>query len=261
MTSTADVEANLRTAERLCREAVEDGARLVVLPESFAFLGPEEGKLDVAEPLPDGGPILQRCCALARQTGVELILGGFWERGTRADKVLNACVHLDAHGQIKSIYRKIHLFDIELADGTVIKESDTIEAGSEPVVTRAPFGLLGLSICYDMRFPELYRKLVDRGAIAMCVPAAFTRSTGMDHWHVLLRARAIESQAYLMAAAQYGNHFGQRWSYGHALVCDPWGCVLSECGGGQGFASAYIDPATVEKVRTELPSLKHRRLQ
>ncbi len=258
MTSTGDVDANLAAAERLVAMGCDDGASLVVLPECFAYLGPEDGKLDIAEELPAGGRILARMAELARRHRIELVLGGFWERGSARDKVRNACVHLDARGSVKNIYRKIHLFDVDLADGTKLQESATVEAGREAVTTSAPFGKLGLSICYDLRFPELYRRLVDQGAIALAIPAAFTLTTGKDHWHVLLRARAIESQSYVLAAAQTGHHFGSRRSYGHALVCDPWGTVLAECGEGEGVASAWVDPAVVERVRASLPSLGHR---
>jgi len=258
MTSTDDVARNLDVSERLCREAVGDGAALVVLPECFALLGPEQRKLAIAEPLPQGGPILERLSKLARELSAELVLGGFWERATDPKKVRNACVHLGADGQVRAVYRKIHLFDVDLPDGTVLRESSTVEPGSEPVVTDTACGKLGLSVCYDLRFPELYRALVDRGAIALTVPAAFTLTTGKDHWHVLLRARAIEAQAYVIAAAQTGKHFGTRASYGHALICDPWGTIVSECGEGEGYAIAAIDPGVVERVRASLPSLKHR---
>jgi predicted amidohydrolase len=261
MTSTADVGSNLRAVERLCASAAEDGARLVVVPECFSYLGPEEGKLAIAEELPKGGPILARMAELARRTKAEIVLGGFWEKGASATKVRNACVHLDASGTVRSIYRKIHLFDVDLPDGTKLEESATVEPGDELVATETPFGTLGLSVCYDVRFPELYRGLVDRGAIALAIPAAFTLTTGKDHWHVLLRARAIEAQSYVLAAAQTGHHFGQRRSYGHALVCDPWGTVLAECGEGEGVATAWIDPEVVARVRASLPSLQHRVLR
>ncbi len=258
MTSTADVEANLRTTERLVGEGASDGARLIVIPECFAYLGPEQGKLAIAEPLPEGGPILARMAELARRAGVELVLGGFWEKGATAEKVRNACVHLGSDGAVRAVYRKIHLFDVDLPDGTKLEESATVERGDELVVSDAPFGKLGLSVCYDLRFPELYRGLVDRGAIALAIPAAFTLTTGKDHWHVLLRARAIEAQSYVLAAAQTGHHFGQRRSYGHALICDPWGTVLAEHGEGEGVATAWIDADVVARVRTSLPSLRHR---
>lgn len=258
MTSTADVEANLRTTERLVAEGADDGARLIVIPECFAYLGPEQGKLAIAEALPEGGPILARMSELARRTNVELVLGGFWEKGATAAKVRNACVHLGSDGAVRAVYRKIHLFDVDLPDGTKVEESATVERGDELVVTDAACGKLGLSVCYDLRFPELYRGLVDRGAIALAIPAAFTLTTGKDHWHVLLRARAIEAQSYVLAAAQTGHHFGQRRSYGHALICDPWGTVLAEHGEGEGVATAWIDPDVVARVRASLPSLRHR---
>ena len=261
MTSTPEVQANLARAELLVREARADGARLVVVPECFAYLGPEEGKLKIAEPLPGGGPILARFAQVARDLACELVLGGFWETGSRPTHAKNACVHLDRTGAVRAVYRKIHLFDVDLPDGTKLEESASVEPGSEVVSTDTAFGRLGLSVCYDLRFPELYRALVDQGAIALAIPAAFTLTTGKDHWHVLMRARAIEAQSYVLAAAQTGHHFGARRSYGHALVCDPWGTVLAECGEGEGVATAWIDPEVVLRVRASLPSLRHRRLR
>jgi predicted amidohydrolase len=261
MTSRPDVEQNMRAAERLVRRAAEAGAKLAVLPEAFAYLGPDSGQRDASEPLPTGGPLLERCRSWAQKAQMELLLGGFWERVAGSEKVRNASVHLGADGEVKAVYRKIHLFDVELSDGTSLKESSQVEAGSEVVVSETSFGKLGLSICYDVRFPELYRKLVDLGAVALSVPAAFTLQTGKDHWHVLLQARAIESQCYVLAAAQAGNHFGKRVSYGHALVVDPWGCVIAQCGGeGEGIALATLESEAVERVRKQLPSLAHRRL-
>ena len=258
ITSTGDVEANLAATERTVSMAAEDGAKLVLVPECFAYLGPEDGKLEIAESLPGGGPILERMQKLAKVRGVQLVLGGFWEKGEDPKKVRNACVHLDAGGEVRAVYRKIHLFDVDLPDGVRLMESETVEPGRQTVVTDAAFGKLGLSVCYDLRFPELYRRLVDDGAIALAVPAAFTLTTGKDHWHVLLRARAIEAQCYVLAAAQTGHHYGRRNSYGHALICDPWGTVLAECGEGEGAAVAAIDPDVVERVRRGLPSLQHR---
>jgi len=260
MTSRGEVDDNLRAAARLVADAADDGARLVVLPECFAYLGPEAGKIPIAEPLPDGGPILDRCRGMAREHGVELVLGGFWERGSTPERVRNACVHLSADGQVRSVYRKIHLFDVDLPDGTHLAESETVEPGTDAVTTDAVFGKLGLSVCYDVRFPELYRRLVDQGAIAITVPAAFTLQTGKDHWHVLLRARAIESQCWVLAAAQTGHHYGKRRSYGHALIVDPWGTVRAECGEGEGVAVATLDPDLVASVRASVPSLRHRRI-
>ncbi len=261
MTSTADVDANMSAVHRLVGEAASRGAQMALVPECFSYLGPEKGKVDIAESIDEGGPILERCRQAARDAGVDVVYGGFWEKSDTPGKVWNACIYMRADGDIASVYRKIHLFDVDLPDGTKVLESETVEAGSDPaVVADAPFGTLGLSVCYDLRFPELYRRLVDAGAIALAIPAAFTLTTGKDHWHVLLRARAIEQQCYVLAAAQTGHHFGRRWSYGHALIADPWGTILAECGEGEGVAVAEIDPAYVEKVRAALPSLSHRRL-
>ena len=269
MTSNDEVERNLDIAERLVRRGAAEGARLLVIPECFAQLGREEEKLAVAEALPasgeSGGPIYERCAGWARELGVELVLGGFWERGPDPGHVYNACLHVDATGALRAAYRKIHLFDVDLADGTKLEESDTVTPGEEVVTTETAFGTLGLSVCYDIRFPELYRRLVDAGAIAHAIPAAFTLHTGKDHWHVLQRARAIETQSYVLAAAQTGRHrradgSGSRVSYGHALIADPWGCVLAECGEGEGVAIATIDPTYVAQVRRQLPNLRHRRL-
>lgn len=260
MTSTGDVAQNMDKVEKLVADAAEERVSLLVLPECFAYLGPEAGQREVAEPLPEGGWILERCAALARAHRIELVLGGFWERLPQGEKVRNACIHLDAGGHVRAIYRKIHLFDVDLPDGTRLAESETVEPGTEVVVTDAPFGRLGLSVCYDVRFPELYRRLVDQGAIAIAVPAAFTMTTGKDHWHILLRARAIEAQSYVLAAAQVGHHYGRRVSYGHALIADPWGTIVAEHGEGEGIVVASVDPVRVEAVRRSLPSLAHRRL-
>ncbi len=260
MTSTEDVDANMRTVRDLVSDAARRGAEVVVVPECFSYLGPEAGKLEIAEALDGTGPILEACRQIARDAGVDVVYGGFWEKSPSAGKVYNACVYIDAKGSVGPIYRKIHLFDVDLPDGTAILESETVVPGAETVVAETPFGPLGLSVCYDLRFPELYRRLVDKGAIALAIPAAFTLTTGKDHWHVLLRARAIEQQCYVLAAAQTGHHYGKRWSYGHALIVDPWGTVLAQCGEGPGVAVAAIEPDRVAQVRNAVPSLRHRRL-
>ena len=261
MTSTPDVDANMDTVHRLVRDAALRGAEMVLVPECFSYLGPEKGKFDIAESLDEGGPILERCRVAARDAGVDVVYGGFWEKSDVPGKVRNACIYMRADGSIDAVYRKIHLFDVDLPDGTKLLESQTVEPGSDTVIAEAPFGTLGLSVCYDLRFPELYRRLVDAGAIALAVPAAFTQTTGKDHWHVLLRARAIEQQCYVLAAAQTGHHYGERRSYGHALIADPWGTVVAQCGQGEGVAVAPIDPAFIEKVRRAVPSLEHRRIR
>jgi predicted amidohydrolase len=260
MRSTPDVTANLESAERLAARAVERGAQCVLLPEAFAFIGPDAQKQQITEPLPSGGPILERCRAMAAKNRIHLVLG-FHERSDVSGKAYNTCVHLGPDGEIVSTYRKIHLFDVDLPDGTRLSESDRTLPGGEVVVSPTPFGPLGLTICYDVRFPALYQQLVDKGAVALTVPSAFTMSTGKDHWHVLLRARAIECQAYVLAPAQWGHHHGSRTSYGHALIVDPWGCVIAECGEGDGVAIAELEMSAVTDARERLPSLRHRRIR
>ena len=258
MCATADVENNLRSTESLVAEAAAAGAEAVFAPETFTFIGPGRARAGMLEPLPAGGPIFERCRAMAAGNGVHFVFG-FHELGP-GRRAYNTLVHLDAAGEIRAMYRKIHLFDADLADGTRLLESKNTAAGDTPVVTELPFGTLGLSICYDLRFPRLYQRLVDLGAVALAVPAAFTSATGPDHWHVLLRARAIECQAYIVAPAQHGEHgHANRSSYGHALIVDPWGDVIAECPEhGDSFAMATIDPERVAQVRRDLPSIANR---
>ncbi len=256
--ATQDVEANLAAMERLVAEAVERGAEVVFAPETFTFIGPGRLRAAMLEPLPEGGPILKRCRQMAAGNQAHFVFG-FHERSADG-RAFNTLIHMGTDGNIRTMYRKIHLFDVDLPDGTRLWESRNTAAGDAPTVTAAPFGTLGLSVCYDVRFPALYQRLVDLGAIALAVPSAFTRTTGKDHWHVLLRARAIECQSYVIAAAQHGEHgHGNRASYGHALIVDPWGDVIAECPSeGDAVALATIDPARVEAVRRQLPSLRHR---
>jgi predicted amidohydrolase len=268
MTSTEDVEGNLERARELVRQAATFGALLVGLPENFAYLGNDrDHRLAIAETLPDPGmegtaptgPILGAMQELARATGTWLLLGGFPERGT-GNKIRNSAVLLDPSGAVVSVYRKVHLFDVDVPGGRRFRESEAIEPGGTPVVAETPWGGLGLSICYDLRFPELYRALTAEGARIVAVPSAFTVETGKDHWHVLLRARAIENQVFLLAPAQFGVHGPNRSSYGHALVVDPWGVVLAECGDHEGVALARLDFDYQDRVRAALPVLTHRRV-
>jgi predicted amidohydrolase len=271
MTSTEDVEANLERARELVRQAASAGALLVGLPENFAYLGNDKDhRLAIAESVPEpgtaaagardgGGPILSAMEELARATGTWLLLGGFPEKGS-GQRIRNTAVLLDPEGAVVSVYRKVHLFDVDTPGGRRFRESESIEPGEGPVVAETPWGGLGLSICYDVRFPELYRALAARGARILAVPSAFTMETGKDHWHVLLRARAIENQAFLLAPAQFGAHGPNRASYGHAMVIDPWGTILAECGDHDGVAVAHLDFEYQDKVRAALPVLTHRRL-
>ncbi len=264
MTSGEDVSRNLARADALVRRAVARGAALVVLPENVAYMGPEEGKAAAAEHFGEGaeptGPIGRMARDIARETGAWVLWGGVPERHESDARVYNAAVLVDPSGTVTARYRKIHLFDVALADGTVLTESRSVAPGEGCVAADTPAGRLGLSICYDVRFPELYRRLVDAGATVLAVPSAFTVPTGRDHWHVLLRARAIEAQSYVLAAAQWGSHGHGRTTYGHALIVDPWGTVLAECPDGEGIAVAEIDPARTTRIRATLPSLAHRRL-
>lgn len=264
LTSNDDVDQNMAAVARCVRRAAEAGAQLVVIPECFSFLGPEQGKLAIAESIPGEGPLLKRCRALAEDHGIEVIYGGFWEKAGDG-RILNASMQIHPDGSLGAVYRKIHLFDVDLADGTRLCESATVAPGETLVVADSVAGRVGLSVCYDLRFPELYRGLVDQGATVLTVPAAFTLMTGKDHWEVLLRARAIEQQCYVLAAAQTGRHVqsdgsGRRESWGHAMIVDPWGVVLAQCGAGEGVAVAQIDQAEVQRIRRQLPSLQHRRL-
>jgi predicted amidohydrolase len=267
MSSRDELEANLATAEKLVRRAVARGASLVGLPENVTFMGPEEAKLATAERFhtgpvgADDGRVARWAASLAAETKTWLLLGGVPEIASSPARVHNTALVVDPQGTIAALYRKVHLFDVSLADGSEYRESKVVEAGGELSVVDTPAGRLGLSFCYDVRFPELYRGLVDRGATILAVPAAFTVPTGRDHWHVLLRARAIESQCYVIAPAQWGSHGHGRVTFGHALVCDPWGTIVAECSDGEGVAIAEISQARLAEVRSQLPSLTHRRLR
>ena len=264
MCATSEVEKNVETTTSLVERAAAAGAQLVVVPEAFAFIGSERAGAEWLERIPAGpdeapGPILARCLETARRTNIHLVLGGFPEKAEDG-RGHNTCLHLTPDGAVAAAYRKIHLFDVDLADGTRMRESRATAPGDRAVVTETPFGKLGLTVCYDMRFPLLYQALADQDATAIAVPSAFLKTTGRAHWHVLLRARAIECQCYILAAAQHGDHQHRgRKSYGHALIADPWGEVIAECADGDGFALADIDPARVAAVRAELPSLANRR--
>jgi predicted amidohydrolase len=258
MTSTTDVERNLAAAEALVSEAAGRGAGLVALPENFAFLRCE------GEPVPEpqrlDGPWVARMAGLARHTGVTLVLGSIPEAVPGDTRVYNTCLVLGPDGSLLARYRKIHLFDIDLPGMEHLKESRSVLPGSELVVAETPAGPLGLSICYDVRFPELYRRLAFAGARALLVPAAFTEVTGKAHWELLLRARAVENLAYVLAPAQVGVHGPGRASHGHALIVDPWGSLLAQVPDGEGIAVAELDYDRQDLLRRRLPALKHARL-
>lgn len=264
LSSQDDVAKNLDRVRVLVAEAAGAGSALVALPENFAFMGEEAQKREIAESTQDDdcGPITSTIVMAAREHGIWIVAGGMPELSGDAARPFNTSLLVAPDGRIVARYRKIHLFDVDLPDGTKLEESGATQAGSEVVVAAvgSPPVELGMTICYDLRFPELYRKLADAGARIVTVPAAFTLTTGKDHWHVLLRARAIENQVFVLAPAQHGRHPRGRVTYGKSLIVDPWGDVLAQCAEGEGIAVARLDLAAQDRVRASLPCLSHRRL-
>jgi predicted amidohydrolase len=255
------VQENLARVRHWVAQAAAAGAQLVALPENFAFMGEEAQKRELAERL-DGtspGPILGCLAEAAAKHGIWLVGGGMPERSDDAARPYNTSVLVDPSGHVAATYRKVHLFDVSLPDGTSLRESAATSAGADAVSAPVLGVRLGLSVCYDVRFPELYRRLVDQGARIVTVPAAFTLTTGKDHWYALLRARAIENQVYVLAPAQHGKHPRGRQTYGKSIVVDPWGEVVAQCSEGEGFACAQLDFAYQDRVRASLPSLLHRK--
>ncbi len=257
LTSRDDKAANLETAERLVADAASIGAEIVVLPEKWNFIGETEGLHDAAEPI-EGGESAEAMSEWARQHGITLVGGSITERREGREKLSNTCLVFDPDGSLQVVYRKIHLFDVEVG-GHVYRESEAEEPGEEPALAHVEDWVLGLSICYDVRFPELYRVLALAGADLFTVPSHFTLHTGRDHWHVLLRARAIENHCYVAAAAQIGETRPGRPSYGRSLIADPWGIVLAQAPDEEAVISAELDKARLEDVRRNLPSLASRR--
>jgi deaminated glutathione amidase len=266
MSSNMEVKANLERAEQYIRRAASRGASLIVTPENTALLGPKFHKVDEAEKLE--GPIASHFSALADELDIHLLIGSmaeqrFDEKGQLdQQRCYNTSLLFDPKGQLISTYRKMHLFDVDVPGGLTINESDSICPGDEIVVANTALGQIGLSICYDLRFPEMYRKLVDQGAEILAVPSAFTLTTGKDHWHTLLKARAIECQAWVLAPGQWGQHDakGMRQSYGHSLIVNPWGHVVADKGHGEGICYAEVDLNRVKSIRQSIPLSKHRRL-
>ena len=258
LTSVADRAGNLASALALVDRAAARGARFVALPENVDFMGPAPARRGGAAPL--AGPTFSAYAKKAAEHGIWLLAGTIAERSDRPGKARNTSALFGPTGERLAAYRKIHLFDVDIPDGARYRESEVVEPGTEPVVVDAGFAKVGLSVCYDLRFPELYRALAARGAEVLTVPAAFTLHTGKDHWEVLLRARAIENTAYVIAPAQVGRHSESRQTYGHAMIVDPWGAVVARASDGPGIAVAELDPGLLAKVRREIPSLAHRRL-
>ncbi|HKI87138.1 MAG TPA: carbon-nitrogen hydrolase family protein, partial [Thermoanaerobaculia bacterium] len=260
LNSTSDEERNLEQAEGLIVRAAGYGAAFVATPENTNFLGPHDQKVARAQEL--DGPVCKRFSRLAKDLGIHLLLGSFNEKGNDGKHCRNTSVLFAPDGERLALYRKIHLFDIDLPGEIRFLESDTVEAGGEAVVAPTELARFGMSICYDLRFAELYRRLRQGGAEILLVPSAFTQPTGRAHWFALLRARAIENQCYLIAPAQVGRHDDQglRESYGHAAIVGPWGTVLATAADGPGVALAEIDLERVASVRRSMPVEDHRRL-
>jgi predicted amidohydrolase len=255
--STPDRDRNLETADRLTREAARAGAELIVLPEKWPALGTPEQTIAAAEPL--DGPVARWAASVARELGIDLVAGSFTEHVTDDTRERNTSLHVGPDGEVKATYRKIHMFDVEVG-GRVYKESEHEAPGDEIVVSRTAGNTgLGLSICYDVRFPELYRILAVQGAEIIVVPAAFTFATTRDHWEILLRARAIEGQAFVVAANQIGEHAPGIRSGGRSMIVDPWGVILAQAPDIETFVVAELDLERQREIRRTLPSLANRR--
>lgn len=256
LNSTGDRDRNLEAGERLVRAAAADGAELVVLPEKWTVLGDPEALRAGAEPL--DGPSLGAARSWAAELGIHLIAGSIAERLEGHERLFNTSALIDASGELTAVYRKIHMFDVEVG-GVAYRESDEEQGGEEVVLGDVAGVPVGLTVCYDLRFPELYRILALRGARAITVPSAFTLATGRDHWEVLLRARAIENQAFVIAPNQHGEAPPHYSSYGRSAIVDPWGVVLACAPDGEGFVVADLDLAAQDRVRDSFPSLANRR--
>jgi deaminated glutathione amidase len=254
-----DFERNIEETMSLTRAAENAGAALICLPEYFAFMAPNDQEMLRLAPSEDAHPALAAFRALARELNVWVLLGSLAIR-VPSGRVNNRSYLIDNQGQISASYNKVHLFDVALKGGETYSESSTVEPGSQAVVAQTPWGKLGMSICYDLRFAYLYRWLAQAGASFLTVPAAFTRTTGQAHWHVLIRARAIETGSFVFAPGQCGRRSWGRATFGHSLIVDPWGTILAEGDDSPGFIVADIDPGRVEDARQMIPALTHDRV-
>ena len=259
MTAGNDKRANLERAERLVRVGAARGANLVALPEVFNWRGKRAEQAAAAETI--DGESLSLMARLARELRIHIVAGSITERGEDTSRSYNTSVLLGPDGGRIVVYRKIHLFDVDLPGRVTVRESDSKLAGADVVCAETPVGAIGLSICYDLRFPELYRRLAFAGAQILMVPSAFTFPTGEAHWEPLIRARAIENQAYVIAPAQFGPNVYGYSDYGNSMIVDPWGRVLARAADQEGVVVAPVDLEYQDRVRSELPALKHARLR
>jgi nitrilase len=261
MNGAGDVDSNLVLVDDLLGDAAGQGAALAVLPENFALMPERSRQKTVIAEEPGEGPIQSFLADAAKRHGLWIVAGSMPLKSPDAQRTFGACLVIDDTGRRRDIYRKIHLFDVDLAEAEEsYRESRSMYPGDEPVAVSTPFGIIGLTICYDLRFPELYRHLVLQGATMFTVPAAFTATTGRAHWHTLLKARAIENLAWVIAPGQVGTHADGRSTYGHSLIVDPWGTIVAEVEEGNGLAVAEIDPGRVGRLRRDFPALDNRRL-
>jgi predicted amidohydrolase len=258
LTSIDDPEANLETADRLTRAAIADGARLVVLPESWNVLGTPAQLRAAAEPL--DGPAIEWARATAREFSIDIVAGSIVEQLATGDRHANTSAHIGPNGDLLAVYRKIHLFDVEVGE-TTYRESDVFEPGSEVVCSALQDGVdFGMAICYDLRFPELFRRQIDHGVRLIVLPSDFTLATTREHWEVLLRARAIENQCFVIAPNQVGLHPNGNRSGGRSLIVDPWGVVIAQAADGERHVTADLDFSQQDTIRGKLPALRNRRL-
>jgi predicted amidohydrolase len=258
MVASDDKATNLQEAERWVRRAAGQGASLVALPEVFIWRGGKKSERENAEAI--AGPTSDAMAALAAELKIYLLAGSILEAIPGSEKSFNTSLLFDRSGKLVAAYRKIHLFDVDLANGLSLRESATRAPGETIVAAQTALCTMGLSVCYDLRFPELYRGLANQGAELIFVPAAFTAFTGEAHWRPLLQARAIENQTYIVAPGQYGRSPSSFETHGHTMIIDPWGKVIAELDDGAGVVTAEIDLEYLKKVRSELPALKHRKI-
>lgn len=256
MNSQDDKTVNVSAAMAGIERAAREGARLVSLPEVWTYLGPSEGNAGAAETIP--GPLTDQLAATARDLDIYLHAGSIYERVEGEARIYNTTVVFDPQGEITGTYRKIHMFDVDLDEDTSYRESDTVAPGDDIVTVDVDGTAVGLAICYDLRYPELFRILTLRGADVIMLPAAFTLATGRDHWEPLIRARAIENQVFMVAAGQVGQHPPGRWCYGRSLIVDPWGVPVSQASDTPTVIGATLDLAQLQRVRRQIPSVANR---
>ena len=254
--SSDDVADNVRTASEFIREAKAKGAQFIATPENTTLMAPDGGAKLERSFSEDKDPALPQFRALAEELGIWLLIGSLAIKVSDT-KTANRSFLLDPKGRVAARYDKIHLFDVDLPSGEKYRESNTVAGGGTAVTADLPWGRVGLTICYDLRFPQLYRALAKSGAFALTVPSAFTETTGKAHWHTLLRARAIENGAFVIAPAQGGTHANGRKTFGHSLIIAPWGEILAEAGTDPGVILADIDPAASADARARIPNLQH----